>query len=187
MPVNEDRRYPAYPADDEPILGHFDCYESAAVLLHPFYKLAPDAPSIDGYPSDAVVARHASPVRWSDICSLLEFSTLSRLNTALLSSIGALQREFAAPQDAELLSQALSERRECLSTVPFHVCSVRAPDDSLLAIVHWDSFLTLLLGSASSVGSALKRDGVEGFRCPAWATHSRVFELEREAVDLPPN
>ncbi|MEM9176153.1 MAG: DUF2711 family protein [Myxococcota bacterium] len=61
--------------------------------------------------------------------------------------------------------------RLALAPAPFVVASVSSPDDAILALVHWNSFYTILLGPRSTIDSAERVAGLEGFRCTEDTTH----------------
>jgi hypothetical protein len=85
-----------YPDYDEPTMSAFDCaFEAAYIVLHPFLRLPDDlALDVVGYPDDEQIVMAGAKNAWALVGEQLGFSSYSKLDQALLTSIRAIKDEI---------------------------------------------------------------------------------------------
>ena len=173
---------------------------------------------------DELSKRRGITLRWSEAGEAAGFNDPCDLNRALLSSIGALKREYEDSAGAERLSQYCSEQKifmptegrfqssmeslivevfqhagydqvefadefdEASSTIaveklrseepwssitgfPVRAGRIFTADRTLLAVVDWDSFFTLICGKAERLEHVALAELFEGFWCGLGTTH----------------
>lgn len=173
---------------------------------------------------DELSKRRGITLRWSEIGKAAGFDDPCKLNKALLSTIGALKREYEDSEGAERLLQHCSEQKifmpsegrfqasmqssiaemfhragcdrvevadefdEVSSTFdleklrneeswnsiigfPTWVRRIFTADRTLLAVVDWDSFFTLICGKSERLQHVALAEIFEGFWCGSETTH----------------
>ncbi|MGO4388306.1 DUF2711 family protein [Microvirga sp. 2YAF29] len=215
------------PADCEPWTMHVDC-TAVPPEQNPFdvMKQLRDEQKSNFSPHvvGELLKGRGITLRWSEIGKAAGFDDPHSLNRALLSTIGALKREYEDTAGAERLSQYCSEEKifmptegrfqssmesliaevfhragydqvefadefdESSSTIvieklrneepwssingfPVGARRIFTADRSLLTVVDWDSFFTLICGKAERLQHVALADIFEGFWCGPETTH----------------
>jgi hypothetical protein len=214
------------PADCEPWTMHVDC-TAVPPEQNPFdvMKQLRDDQSSSFSPQvvDELSKRRGITLRWSEVGKAAGFDGPCDLNRALLSSIGALKREYEDSAGTERLLQYCSEQKifmptegrfqssmessiaevfhragydqveitdefdEASSTIDLKKLRSEEPwssiidfpvagrvftaDRTLLAVVDWDSFFTLICGKAERLQHVALAEIFEGFWCGPETTH----------------
>ena len=102
-----------YPSYDQPLLtaysGQFEC---AFVILHPFVRLSGEvALPVERYPEEEQILVYGEKCSWAFVIEQTGLQTFAKLNQALLTSIGALRKEFQDQEGMERLQAFLKDQR----------------------------------------------------------------------------
>jgi hypothetical protein len=99
-----------YPPYGIPLVEAYDGrFESAFVLLHPFIRVPEEMAwsVMRQYPGDSQISSLGAKFSWAEVSAQTGLSSCSRLNQALLTSIGSVTDHLADPAARDVLQKFL--------------------------------------------------------------------------------
>jgi hypothetical protein len=99
-----------YPQYDAPLIEAYDGrFEAALILLHPFVRVPEHLAwkTTQEYPADEQILARGSKCTWAEVAEQSGLNNCSKINQALLTSIGSLQGELSDYEGRDKLKNFL--------------------------------------------------------------------------------